>query len=95
MRSKAILVSGTLVVAAVAWVLVFALPSRTMNASGGDSRCVKAMMLDWAKDGRIDRTYPATCYYEAIDSLPEDLRAYSSAEDDLRRALQSSARRNP
>jgi len=49
-------------------------------------------MRDWRSNGRIDLIYPATCYEAALDGLPEDLRAYSSAEDDLERALQSSSR---
>ena len=81
-------------IAAVACGLAFAFRSGTMDATAG-SPCVEAVMLDWANDGRIDRAYPATCYYAAIDSLPEDLRVYSSAQDDLRRALQSSSRRSP
>lgn len=50
--------------------------------------CSDAILSDWA-DGRIDGTYDAGCYHAAIDALPEDLRAYSSAEDDISRALVS------
>jgi hypothetical protein len=44
------------------------------------------VLRDWA-DGTIDRTFPRRCYGDALDNMPEDLRIYSSAEDDIRRAL--------
>ena len=50
--------------------------------------CGKAVLSDWA-DGRIDRVYPDPCYQAAIDAMPEDLRAYSTAKDDISRALYS------
>ena len=51
----------------------------------------KLSLADWA-DGRIDRTYPAPCYLAAIDALPEDVRAYTTAKDDISRALSTSGR---
>jgi hypothetical protein len=50
--------------------------------------CGEAVLTDWA-DGRIDRTYPEPCYEAAIDVMPEDLRAYTTAKDDIARALYS------
>jgi hypothetical protein len=50
--------------------------------------CGKAVLSDWA-DGRIDRAYPDPCYQAAIEAMPEDMRAYSTAKDDIRRALYS------
>lgn len=49
--------------------------------------CWQRLIADWSRDGRVDRTYPLTCYREAVKRLPEDLRAYSSAPDDIDRAL--------
>jgi hypothetical protein len=43
---------------------------------------------DWV-DGTIDGVYPVECYREAIAKLPADLRMYSSAEEDITRALQA------
>jgi hypothetical protein len=43
---------------------------------------------DWT-DGRVDGQYDAACYLEAIEILPEDVRAYTSAADDIARALQA------
>lgn len=54
--------------------------------------CWKRLINDWY-DGRIDRTYPASCYRAAIKNLPEDVDAYSTAREDLERALLSAARR--
>lgn len=48
--------------------------------------CWQQVVSDWA-DGGIGSTYPVHCYREALARLPEDLRIYSSAEDDIRRAL--------
>ena len=50
-------------------------------------------LIDDYSDGRIDRTYPVACYSEALAHLPEDVRIYSSAEDDINRALVTSAAR--
>jgi hypothetical protein len=75
-----------------ALVLALVLTGLYVTRSGGtDRRCGAAVVRDWASNGRVDRSYPDPCYYDAVDSLPEDLRAYSSAEDDILRALQSSA----
>jgi hypothetical protein len=48
--------------------------------------CVSTLLNDW-RDGRIDETYSVECYQTALAQLPEDLRIYSSAETDLKRAL--------
>jgi len=48
--------------------------------------CWKALINDWY-DGRIDQTYPPSCYTEAIQHLPQDVETYSSAKEDIQRAL--------
>jgi hypothetical protein len=48
--------------------------------------CAQAVVDDWAKDG-LDHTYAAHCYREALAALPEDIRIYSSAPDDIGQAL--------
>ena len=50
--------------------------------------CWKSVVLDWSADGSVDRTYPIACYHQAIAHLKPDLQLYSSASDDIRRALQ-------
>jgi hypothetical protein len=54
--------------------------------------CWKALLNDWY-DGRIDQTYASHCYTEAIHHLPSDVRTYSSAREDILRALQSAKAR--
>lgn len=53
--------------------------------------CGKQVINDWY-DGRIDGTYDLHCYDDAIEQLPRDLRDYSSAPDDIQRALTSRMR---
>jgi hypothetical protein len=52
------------------------------------SPCWKVLLNDWY-DGRIDHTYPVHCYQDALKHLPADVQTYSSAHDDIQRALQS------
>jgi hypothetical protein len=67
--------------------LVGLLAALTFAATGqAATGCASALLQDW-RDGRIDRTYPVTCYRAALDEMPEDVRIYSSAESDIKRAL--------
>jgi hypothetical protein len=50
--------------------------------------CWKALLNDWY-DGRIDNTYALHCYEDALTHLPADVQTYSSAHDDILRALQN------
>ncbi|HEU5371391.1 MAG TPA: hypothetical protein VFU51_03290 [Gaiellaceae bacterium] len=54
--------------------------------------CWKALLNDWY-DGRIDNTYPIHCYQDALRHLPADVQTYSSAHDDILRALQNARAR--
>ena len=38
-------------------------------------------------DGKLDRAYPVKCYQNALDAMPEDMRSYTTAPDDIKRAL--------
>ena len=51
--------------------------------------CARAV-LDDRSDGRFDRVYAAPCSLAAIDGLPEDVRAYTTAKDDIARELYAS-----
>ena len=53
------------------------------------------MIDDWFDDGRVDGTYALHCYDDAIKILPRDVRIYSSAEEDIRRALTAAKRGEP
>lgn len=50
--------------------------------------CWKKVLNDWS-NGRAIASYPLHCYRDAIRHLPEDLRDYSSAADDINAALQA------
>ena len=57
-------------------------------AAGAAPPCWKALLNDWY-DGRIDNTYPLHCYSDALTHLPADVQTYSSAHEDILRALQN------
>jgi hypothetical protein len=65
-----------------------ALLAALVFAGAGQAKpsCVSTVLQDW-RDGRIDGTYSVGCYRTALAQLPEDLRIYSSAESDIKRAL--------
>jgi hypothetical protein len=77
-------------VAALAATLV-AVAARPAPAAAA-SPCWKALLNDWY-DGRIDNTYPVQCYDQALHHLPADVQTYSSARDDILRALQTAKAR--
>jgi hypothetical protein len=56
--------------------------------------CWRDVVADWYDNGRVDKVYALACYQEAIDNLPEDVETYSSAKDDISRALQQAVRGN-
>ena len=74
-------------------VLLAALTSLAGSAAPAHAAgsCGKQVINDWY-DGRIDGTYDLHCYDDAIEQLPRDLRDYSSAPDDIQRALTSRMR---
>ena len=74
-------------VAAIAFVALFGAVARPTTAAAA-TPCWKALLNDWY-DGRIDNTYPLHCYSDALTHLPADVQTYSSAHDDILRALQN------
>ncbi len=60
------------------------MPGRAVAATP----CWKQVLNDWSQ-GRAIGVYPLHCYRDAIRNLPEDLRDYSSAADDINAALQA------
>jgi hypothetical protein len=69
-----------LALAALLGVLVFC------GAGQAKPSCGSRLLADW-RDGRIDGIYSVACYRSALAHLPEDVRIYSSAESDIKRAL--------
>ena len=58
------------------------------GGAGASQPCASRLLADW-RDGRIDQTYPVSCYREALAHLPEDVQVYSTARSDITRALQA------
>jgi hypothetical protein len=54
--------------------------------AAGAATCGTAVLKDWT-DGKLDRAYPAKCYQNALAVMPEDMRSYTAAPEDIRRAL--------
>ena len=78
------------VLAAFASLLVATAPAASAAPS-----CGRQVIDDWYDNGRIDGTYALHCYDDAIEILPRDVRDYSSAKEDIERALQAQAARQP
>ncbi len=72
--------------------LAVALLAGAARPAAAATPCWKALLNDWY-DGRIDQVYPSHCYTEAISHLPSDVQTYSSAREDILRALQSAKAR--
>jgi hypothetical protein len=49
--------------------------------------CAESLLQDWYDDMAFETTYDPECYREALKTLPEDVRVYTSAVDDIERAL--------
>ncbi len=56
------------------------------SSAHAQAPCWKSVTTDWSA-GRLGPEYPVACYQAALAHLPEDVRIYSSAEDDIRRAM--------
>jgi hypothetical protein len=57
------------------------------SSAGAATPCWRQVVNDWYRNNRVDGTYPIHCYSEAIANLPEDVKGYSNAPDDIRRAM--------
>jgi len=67
----------------------------TAPAASAAKSCGRQVIDDWYDNGRIDGTYAEHCYDDAIEILPRDVRDYSSAKEDIERALQAKLRGQP
>jgi hypothetical protein len=79
-------------VAAIAVALTVA-PRAQATAAAPAVPCWRKLLIDWY-DGRIDHPYPVRCYREAIRKLPEDVKVYADAAEDINRALLQAIRRS-
>lgn len=76
-------------VAALGAMLAVAAPAAAAKS------CGRQVIDDWYDNGRVDGTYALQCYDDAIDNLPRDVRDYSSAKEDIQRALTNRKRGEP
>jgi hypothetical protein len=75
--AKRILVTGLL---GAAVVLLTAAPAAAKS-------CGQKVVDDWWAHGTVKGSYPIDCYRDALNLLPDDASTYSSAPDEIRRAL--------
>ncbi len=57
-------------------------------AASSTAPCWQLLMNQWYQ-GEIKSIFPLDCYHQAIKHLPTDIQVYSSARDDITRALQA------
>src|SRR5262249_22971316 len=74
---------AVLAIAVVSLLAVAASPSVAHAAEP----CWQRVLDDWTKDGKLDGQYSPRCLRQAIKHTPEDLRDYSSIDDDIQAAL--------
>ena len=63
-------------------------------AASAKTPCWRQIQNEWVDNRQISTTYPLHCYREAIAHVPEDLRQYSSIEQDILAARQLAARQS-
>jgi hypothetical protein len=72
--------------AVCACALLLPLPAPAATAVAAATPCWKTLLNEWY-GGRIAHVYPVHCYQDAINHLPTDVSVYSSAREDIQRAL--------
>lgn len=80
---------------ALVTLLLAALAGAAPAGAAKKPSCAEQVVADWYDNGRVDYLYPLHCYREAIKSLPPDVKDYSSAKEEIERALQDAANRPP
>ncbi|MEI8104334.1 MAG: hypothetical protein WCH31_00655 [Actinomycetes bacterium] len=66
-------------------------PISSASARPAAQPCWQVLMADWY-DGAISKVYPIDCYRQAVAHLPNDIAVYSSARDDILRAMSAAAK---
>jgi len=63
------------------------------HPSGADAQiaCWRQVLYAWS-NGVVGDDYPIPCYESALSHMPEDMRVYSSAQDDIKRAMLAAIR---
>jgi hypothetical protein len=78
----------------VAAVLAMAALAANAAAAPSGAPCWRQVINEWVKNDRVSANYPLHCYKDAIAHVPNDLRQYSSIEEDILAARQQAARGN-
>lgn len=75
--------------------LVAALVAVTLfsAAPAAAAPCWQVVIEDWYDNERVDGRYAIHCYQDALRNLPQDMRDYSSAPDDISRAMRAELNR--
>ena len=73
----------------------FAILSLGPGAASAAKPCWELVLDDWADNSSIDRPFSVACLQQALDRAPEDIRAYSDIEDQIRQALRDTVVRRP
>jgi hypothetical protein len=76
----------------VAAVLGMAALASDASAANAGTPCWRQVINEWVKTDHVSATYPLHCYNDAIAHVPNDLRQYSSIEEDILAARQQAAR---
>ena len=84
MRIRSVASIPLLAALAAGLLLAVLLPAQ----AAAKTSCWLRVLNDWTAHGNVTGTYPIHCYQEALRNLPEDVRDYSSAADDIFAALQ-------
>jgi hypothetical protein len=71
----------------VAVLAALALSVSSTPASAKGPACWARVIADWYDNGRMDHDYPISCYQQALQHLPQDIREYADAQDVIGRAL--------
>ena len=76
----------TVAVTGVAAVVLTLLTGPAATAASGMKACVEQVFREW-RTGRIANNHSIACYHATLAALPEDMRVYSDAADQIQRAL--------
>lgn len=92
-RSRAIaaMPSRALFGLAIAGLLVATLLVGAKPATAAQ-KCWSKVVQDWYDDGVIQGNYERRCYTQALKNVGEDVRVYSSFQEDIKAALQRQGR---
>jgi hypothetical protein len=74
---------------------VFAILSIGAAPASAAKPCWELVIDDWADNASIESPHSVACLQEALDRAPEDIRAYSDIEDQIRQALRDTVIRRP